>query len=264
MIQRIMRPTRLVWPFLWRELKEQYAGLSLGVLWSILQPVILVMVYWAVFSSIMQVRVPGIGSGSDLPFIVFLLAGILPWFMVQEGVTRASSALIARRAVIRKVSFPSYVFIGAIAGAVILRYGLVYLGFLFVFFFWSGGVSAQQILIVPILLALLSLMIVGLGLLLSSVTVFFRDLEQILPPVLMVTLFTSPTLYPSSMVPEAYQRLIYANPYSVWAQSFQGIVLWDRAPSLAAMLALVLMAGVALIAGVFAFRRLQPGFADVL
>ena len=108
---------RLFPPFVGRELREQYAGSLLGVLWSLLQPALLVLLYWWVFSAVLRIRFPEGTALADTPFIVFLLSAMLPWFAFQEGLNRAAGAIVARRDMVRKVHFPVLVFPLAAASA---------------------------------------------------------------------------------------------------------------------------------------------------
>ncbi|MDD3517115.1 MAG: ABC transporter permease [Chromatiales bacterium] len=263
-MQRVLRPIRLIWPFVWRDLAEQQAGSWLGLGWSFAQPLFLVLVYWLVFATILQVRVPGLATGQELPFIVYLLSAFLPWVALQESIARGASAVVARRSVVKKVSFPVQIFPLATAGGVMLRYWAIYLVFLLVFFVWLGHVTALQLFWLPFLLALQVVMTSGLVLFFSALTVYLRDLEHALAPLLQIVFFTSPVLYPLAAVPESMQGWVYLNPYTVWAEAYHGVVLWDRAPSIPALIGLVAMAGLSLVLGRMVFRRLQPGFADVL
>ena len=103
MSRQLFHVSRLLWPFVGRELREPYAGSLLGVTWSLLQPLLFILLYWWVFAAVMRIRFPAGSALADTPFIVFLLSALLPWFAFQEGVSRAAGAILNRRDMIRKV-----------------------------------------------------------------------------------------------------------------------------------------------------------------
>ena len=255
---------RLFPPFVGRELREQYAGSLLGVLWSLLQPALLVLLYWWVFSAVLRMRFPEGTALENTPFIVFLLSAMLPWFAFQEGLNRATGAIIARRDMVRKVHFPVQVFPLAAATAAFVVHVGIYCGFLAVLALWQGGLSPGALGAIMILLGLQFAVTAGLGLLLASLTVYLRDVAQALGVLLMVLFYTAPILYPLTLVPAQYHGLMYLNPFTTFAEGYRRAVLAGLWPEPMALLGLSLFAGVALVAGVWVFRRLEPGFADVL
>ena len=87
-----------------RDIKERYAGSVFGILWTFLQPFLFILLYWLVFSQILKIRIRA--DTGEIPFIAFLLSGLLPWFVLQEGVVKGASSIIDKRHVIKKVIFP--------------------------------------------------------------------------------------------------------------------------------------------------------------
>jgi ABC-type polysaccharide/polyol phosphate export permease len=264
MLQRIIRVSRLLPPFIGRELREQYAGSLLGVMWSILQPLLLILLYWWVFAAVMRIRFPAGSALADTPFIVFLLSALLPWFAFQEGVSRAAGAILNRRDMVRKVHFPVRVFPLAAAAAAFVVHAGSYLLFLIVFALWRGGLPVSAWWAVMVVLSLQLAVTVGLGLLLAAFTVYLRDVQQVLGLLLAVMFYTAPVLYPLSQVPEEFYGLIHLNPFTAFAEAYHGAVLAGVWPEPSVLAGLSLFAAVTLTTGVYVFRRLEPGFADVL
>jgi ABC-type polysaccharide/polyol phosphate export permease len=259
-----MRVSRLLPPFIGRELREQYAGSLLGVVWSLLQPLLLILLYWWVFAAVMRIRFPEGTALADTPFIVFLLSALLPWFAFQEGLTRAAGAIVGRRDMVRKVHFPVRVFPLAAAAAAFVVHASSYLLFLVAFALWRGGLSASGWLAVAVLLGLQFVATAGLGLLLAAFIVYLRDIQQVLGLVLAVMFYTAPVLYPLSLVPEELRGLVYLNPFTAFAEGYHGAVLAGSWPEPVVLTGLGLFAAGALAVGIQVFRRLEPGFADVL
>ncbi len=264
LIQRLPGALRLFPPFIGRELREQYAGSLLGVVWSVLQPVLFILLYWWVFAAVMRIRFPAGTTLADTPFIVFLLSALLPWFAFQEGLTRATNAILNRRDVVRKVHFPVRVFPLAAAAAAFVVHAGSYLLFLAAFAVWRGGMAPGALVAVAILWSLQFVVTAGLGLLLASFTVYLRDIQQILGLLLAVIFYTAPVLYPLSQVPEEFHGLVHLNPFTAFAEAYHGAVLAGVWPTPWTWAGLSLFATGALVAGVYVFRRLEPGFADVL
>lgn len=264
LIQRLPGALRLFPPFVGRELREQYAGSFLGILWSILQPLLFILLYWWVFAAIMRIRFPEGSTLADTPFIVFLLSALLPWFAFQEGLTRATSAILNRRDVVRKVHFPVQVFPLAAAAAAFVVHASSYLLFLTAFALWQGGLSMSAWWAVTVLWSLQFAVTAGLGLLLASFAVYLRDIQQVLGLLLAVIFYTAPILYPLSQVPSEFHSLIRLNPFTAFAESYHGAVLSGVWPEPAVLAGLCFFAIGVLVAGIYVFRRLEPGFADVL
>ena len=139
MIKRLPSALRLFPPFIGRELREQYAGSLLGVVWSLLQPLLFILLYWWVFAAVLRTRFPPGSALADTPFIVFLLSALLPWFAFQDGLNRAAGAILNRRDVVRKVHFPVQIFPIVAAAAAYVVHGLSYALFLATFALWRGG-----------------------------------------------------------------------------------------------------------------------------
>lgn len=247
-----------------RELREQYAGSLLGVMWSLIQPLLFILLYWWVFATVIRIRFPAGSALADTPFIAFLLSALLPWFAFQEGLTRAAGAILNRRDVVRKVHFPVQVFPLAAAAAAFVVHAGSYLLFLTAFAVWRGGIAPSTLAVVAVLWSFLFVVTVGLGLLLAAFTVYLHDVQQVLGLLLSVLFYTAPILYPLSQVPEAFHDLIYLNPFASFAEAYHGAVLAGVWPEAAVLAGLSLFAAAALGAGKYVFRRLEPGFADVL
>ena len=264
MARQLFHVTRLLPPFIGRELREQYAGSLLGVLWSVLQPILYILLYWWVFAAVMRTRFPEGSVLADTPFIVFLLSALLPWFAFQEGLNRAASAILNRREMIRKVHFPVIVFpLAAAATAFMVQVGS-YLLFLTVWALWRGRFSMNALGAVAVLLGLQFAVTAGLGLLLAAFTVYLRDTTQVLSLLLAVIFYTAPILYPLTLVPAEFHSLIRFNPLTAFAEGYHGAVLVGVWPEPLLLTGLILFATGVLVVGVHVFQRLEPGFADVL
>lgn len=262
MIGRIKKLYKLLPPLLSRDIKERYAGSALGIFWTILQPLLFILIYWMVFSQILRIRIQT--DTGNIPFIAFLLSGLLPWFALQEGVLRGASAILEKRHVIKKVLFPVELFPLASVMSAFIHHGIGMILFLSVFFIWSGGISFLQISFIIVLISLQILLTSGLSLFFSSLSVYIRDITQILGVVFQVLFYMSTILYPITSVPETFKGIILLNPFTVFTEAFHAVILYNRYPGTGNMIYLLCLTAAILFGGIYVFRKLKKGFADVL
>jgi lipopolysaccharide transport system permease protein len=239
-----------------RDFQGRYAGSLLGFVWSFVQPLWMLILFTFVFSTVMRVRLVGTGTAH---FSVFLFSGLLPWLAVQEGVLRSATAVTDNASLVKKLRFPSEILILAVVLAALLHEGIAALIFLTVVavlgdLSWSG---------LPLLLVALPLQIaltVGLGLLLSSVHVFFRDTAQVLGMVFTAWFYLTPIVYPIGSVPARFLPWIQANTLSALVGLYRQALL--GVPPSGGTLVLAVAAAVLLSAGLWLFARLKPAFVD--
>jgi len=262
LLDRIKKLYKLLPPLLLRDIKERYAGSALGVFWTFLQPLLFILLYWLIFSQIMKVRIKT--DTGEIPFLAFLLSGLLPWLALQEGVVRGASSIVEKRHILKKVIFPAELFPLASVISAFIHHGIGIIIFLVVYFFWRGTVSPMQLFAIAGLLSLQIVLASGLSLLFSSLSVYLRDITQILGIVFQILFYVSPILYPITSVPEGFKIVILLNPFTTLTESYHNVILYGRYPEPLSMLYLfVLTIGAAYI-GIYMFRKLKGGFADVL
>jgi ABC-type polysaccharide/polyol phosphate export permease len=256
---------RTVRAFVLRDLKEQYAGTLLGVLWALLQPLSLVLVYWWVFGYVWSLRVPSFRpEGGEFSFVVFLLAGLLPWLAFLESLNKGVHAITARADVLRQGAFPAFVLPIARVLSAHAVYAVLLASFVLAvrtdILVASPGIATGVVLLFALQIAVA----IGLALLLSALTVYVRDLAHVVGMVLTAIFFTAPILYPLLQVPEALRALLWINPYTPFALGFQSLTLEGLQPSFAVWAQAFCSAVLACFVGGYVFRRLRPGFADAL
>ena len=241
-----------------RDFQGRYAGSVLGFVWSLVQPLWMLLLFTFVFSKVMKVPLVGSRTGN---FPVFLFCGLLPWMALQEGVLRASTSITDNASLVKKLRFPAEILVLAVVLAALLHEAIAALIFLGVLGFlgeltWRG--LPLLLLAVPLQIALT----LGLGLLLGSLHVFFRDIAQVLGMVLTGWFYLTPIVYPLSLVPERFRGWVELNPLTalvgLYRQAFlEGEISW--VPGTAS---LALTGAVLLSVGFWVFRGLKRAFAD--
>jgi lipopolysaccharide transport system permease protein len=246
----------LLYFLVWRDLKVRYKQTLLGVSWVILQPILMTLVFAVFLGKI--ARVP---SG-NVPYVLFLYSGLLPWTFFTNAVATSSHSLIASAQMITKVYFPRSL---VPLAAVLVRLSdfLVASLILFVLMVYYGRAFTSAMLLVPFLVLHLTLLALSLGLLFAALNVKYRDIGTVLPVLLQLWLFASPVVYPTTFVPANWKWLYELNPVS-------GIISGFRAALLGADFdwrALLISLGITLVLLVystFVFKRMEDEFADVV
>ena len=243
-----------------RDFKGRYAGSMFGFLWSFVQPLWELALFTFIFSTVLKISPLGERTES---FAVFLFCGLLPWTAVHQGVFRASTSITDNANLVKKVSFPSELLVLSVVAAAILHEAIalgLFLGVLAV----TGAFSWQGLPLLLLVLPLQLALTVGLGLMLGSVNVFFRDISQLLSMVLMGWFYVTPIVYPLGLLPERLRGWIELNPLATVVFLYREALLgglaipwWDTAR-------LALCSGLVLLVGLWLFRRLKPAFVDEL
>jgi lipopolysaccharide transport system permease protein len=245
--------------FLWtmREIKIRYKQSLLGAAWAILQPLALMMVFTVVFSVLVQVPTDGI------PYPAFSYTALLAWTFFATSVSFAVPALVNNLALVTKIYFPREILPLASVGAAFIDFlvaGILLLGILA----WYQTPLTAALLWMPLVLILQILLILGVVLPASAISVFYRDVRFVVPLALQLWLYATPIVYPITMVPEAY-RLFYAlNPMVGIVDSYRRVLL-QGSPPVPQYLAVSALSSIVLATVGYAyFKRAEDRFADFI
>src|SRR5688572_3860656 len=246
----------LLYLLIWRDLKARYKQTVLGVLWVILQPLLMTLVFTIFLGQLVQVH-----TGST-PYPLFLYAGLLPWTFFSNAVSSGSYSLLAHSHMVKKVYLPR-VILPATAVAVRLSDFLI-ASILLLGFMWYYGVSfGWQILLVPFLIGEISLLALALSALLSALNVKYRDTGTALPVLLQLWMFATPIVYPRFYVPSRWEWAYQINPLTGIIEGFRsaflGLPINRQALAFSWFTTIVL-----LIISMFVFRKLDDEFADII
>jgi ABC-type polysaccharide/polyol phosphate export permease len=244
-----------------RDLHARYAGSTLGVAWTFVHPLLLLLVYWFVFSSILQVKFTESGSNSD--FVFYLLAGLLPWLAFQEGVTKAASSLVEYAGLVKAVRFPTAVLVASSVLASSITF-LLSLGVLLVGLMISGRLHWTGLAFIPLLLSLQTILAFGFGLIVASLYPFLRDTLPVLQMIFMVWFYLTPVIYPLSYVPSHLVPYFLWNPLVPLVTAYRTVLLEGAMPSGVDLLPVGAWMVTMMSLGSVIFSRVEPGFAEVL
>lgn len=229
-----------------RDLKVRYRRSTLGFLWTMLQPLLMMSILSAVFSYAFRVDLPG--------YPVYVLSGLLFWNFFSQSVVSSMNSLRANANLLTKVPVPKAVFPLAVvlSGLINLLFALVPL---LALLFATGHRLSPALLFLPVAVAIAGLFTIGAGLLLSPLAAFFTDVLELVGVVLMLLMYATPIFYPEAIVPERYRFLLALNPLRAVLELFRTPIYRGALPSLGEVALAFGLALLSLALGIAAFRR---------
>lgn len=251
----------LIWTLSVKELKLQYRNSILGFLWSLLNPLLMMLIFSFVFAYLFKFGIKN--------FPVFLLCGLLPWNFFNTALIAATGSIVSNGALIKKVYFPREILPLSSVLANLFNF-LLSLIVLFIFLAFYGYHFWVWLIILPVVIFIETLCVIGLALLLASLNVYFRDIQYIVSVVLMALFYATPIIYNIERVQTSYWMTHYPwlmtfynlNPMTPIVNAYRSILYSVQLPSLSSVLYSVAITVVLLILGYVVFRRLEPAFAD--
>ncbi len=244
-----------------RDILGRYRGSHAGLFWTVIHPLLLMLTYYFVFGIVLRTRFGDDGHPSN--FVLYFLAGMLPWLAFSEAVGRAPTTVIEHGNFVKKLVFPVEILpvTLVIAGLVSEAFGVgIFLAGMTVF----GHAPTAAVFYLPLILIPQFLLTLGLCWLMAALGVFFRDLGQFIGFVLTVWFFTTPICYPEASLPENYRWLFELNPIYILVRSYRAIFLEASPPPWEPLAWLMLAATIVFLVGHGWFYKLKRSFSDVL
>ncbi len=240
----------------WRDIKVRYKQTLMGAAWVIVQPLFTMLVFTLFFN-----RLGGVSS-DGIPYPLFAYAGLLLWIFFASAVTNGTYSLVNNTNLITKVYFPRMFIPAAAVGAGLVDLSVASVILLGLAIYYGVPLTAW-LLLTPVFVLLTVLLAFGVGTLISALTVKYRDLRHALPFMVQLWMFASPIIYPASLVPERWRWALALNPVSGIVEGFRASLMgrainWQMTAISAALTLLILFVAV------YAFRRIEETFADVI
>jgi lipopolysaccharide transport system permease protein len=255
---RLFRYRGLIQSLVARELKARYRGSVLGFFWSFINPLLLLLIYSIVFKYFLPARFEGIEH-----YELFMFCGILPWTWFSSSLLESSGVLIAGGNLIKKVLFPAEILpiVTVLANMVHFFLGLPILAAFLIYY--QRPLAVAELAWFPVAVLVQLILTLGFALVLSALTVHFRDIRDILSNLMTFWFFATPIIYPYLIMQDWQMRLLNLNPFTHLAITYQEILFFDG-PVGHAFWLLVLAAASALffLFGYFVFDRLRDTFAE--
>lgn len=238
-----------------RDFSIRFTGSALGFAWAVLQPLTLVALYWFVFTMIF----PGARGSTSSDYVSFLITGLLPWLGFQEGVMRSTTAILDNGAIVRRLPLKSEILV-IVPNLTAIVFEVIALA-LFTVVLLAKGYSVWNYWLLPFALFFQLLLQLGIGWILATLFVFFRDVVQILGFLLSIVFYLSPILY----LPPARFELFFAwNPLTPLLGLFRSAMLGAPLPAGGSIVFLVVVAFAVSTAGLWFFRQARPTLTDLI
>jgi len=263
MVASFWRNRALIAALTKREILGRYRGSSLGLFWSLFNPILMLAVYTFVFSVVFNAKWGVSESGSKTEYALVLFAGLIVFNVFSECVGRAPGLILSNVNYVKKVVFPLEVLPWVSMGAA-LFHGVISILVWLVFYCVFFGVPHLTVLIFPVVMLPLLMFSVGLSWALASLGVYLRDISQVIGVVITMLMFLSGIFYSVSSLPVDYQQLMHLNPLVPIIEQARAVLVWGNEPNY--LLLLSYMAGALSFAwlGFAWFQKTRKGFGDVL
>ncbi len=253
----LWRHRDLVFLMALRDVQLRYRQTLLGVAWAVLQPLAATVIFTVLFG-----RLGGLPS-DGAPYAIFALAGLVPWQLFAYAMQQSSNSLVDNRHILSKVYFPRVIIPIASLGAGVLDFVVSFV-VLALAMAWVGVGVGWRVAAIPALSLLALVAALGVGLWLATLHVRYRDIRATLPFLTQLWLFATPVVDPASMIPERWRPFLGLNPMAGVVEGFRWALLGTDRLSPALLVLSVATAVVLLVTGLYYFRRMERGFADVI
>jgi lipopolysaccharide transport system permease protein/teichoic acid transport system permease protein len=250
----------LLWSLTKNYFKQKYVGNFLGAIWAIIQPAATIMIFWFVFQVGFKSK-----PVDDYPFILWLVAGMFPWFFISEALSFGTEAIISNAFLVKKIVFRVSLLpvIPLLSALIVHLFFLLFMAGMFIYYGYTPSIYWLQTFYYTFAALFLLL---GLSWLTSSVVVFFKDMSQIVAMVLQFGFWLTPIFWSIDMIPQRYHWLIKLNPFVYIIEGYRDSMIYHRwfweKPGMTLYFWVVALCFFVL--GAWTFRKLRPHFADVL
>ena len=242
-----------------RDLRGRYVGSTLGLFWSVVNPLAQLGIFTFVFSTVLSVRF----GTSDVPFVLYLAAALFPWLAFQESVLRSATCLVDNAVLVKRVVFPVEVLPVQIALSALIHQ-LIALALLLGLMLALGVPPRAAALALPGVLAIQLLFTLGICWAVAALHVYFRDTAQVLGVMFPMWFYLTPIIYPYQLVPPALRPLLALNPLTALVEAYRDVLLHGVLPLDARALWLVVVSIAVFLGGAAVFARARGELADLV
>ncbi|MDP2804933.1 MAG: ABC transporter permease [Gallionellaceae bacterium] len=245
-----------------REFQSKYRNSLLGAVWTVLNPLAMIIVYTVIFTKVMHSRLPT-GIDNEFAYSIYLCAGVLTWGLFAEIASRAQNAFIEHANLLKKLSFPRLCLPVIVVANAVLNFFIVF-GLFSLFLLVSGNFPGLVYLAIFPVLAILVAFAIGLGVTLGVLNVFFRDVGQLFGIVIQFWFWLTPIVYPVSILPESVRSLMSYNPLANLIGAFQDILVTHQWPAWQGLWPVTILAVAMCALGMRLFRKHAGEMVDEL
>lgn len=245
-----------------RDISSKYKGSAFGILWALINPLMMLLVYTFVFSVVFKARW-NVDSESKIEFSMVLFSGLMVFNIFAECIVRASTLIISNASYVKKIVFPLDVLVLVNVGSALFQFFMSLL-------VWGGmhllfiGLPHKTFLFIPFIIFPYLLFVTGFSWFIASLGVYVRDISQVIGLIVTVLMFMSPVFYPISALPEHLKLFMILNPLSYPIEAIRDAVYWGRGPTVSVLLGYYGFSLCVFFLGYSWFSKTKKGFADVI
>ncbi len=248
----------LIWSLAKSDFKTRYVGSYYGLLWEILQPLSLIFLFWFVFEFAL-----GIKTVEGVPFALWFIIGLIPWFFFSDAWSNATNALTQYSFLVKKMVFKVEILPTVKVISSLLTSAIFHVILVFVLIIYDVGLQLSSLAILYYLFCN-AVLVWGLGMMTSAIVVFFKDMRQLLAIILQFGIYLTPILWSQNAIPEGWHWFITLNPMAYVVNGYRSAILGELALDPLTTCIFWAMTIVIVIAGSIVFQKLRPHLADVL
>jgi lipopolysaccharide transport system permease protein len=263
MLSQAWKNRSLIWQLLKRDVQARYRGSALGLLWSLVTPIVMLSIYTFVFQTVFKSRWSDSSGETTLSFAIILFLGLTVHGLLTEILTKSPLLIVNNQNFVKKIVFPL-----DILPWVTLMGGLftfiISFSLLLILILCELKTIPVTALLLPIILLPYCILLLGVSWFLAALGVYLRDIQQITGTLSTLLLFLSPVFYSTSILPAQFQTLLFLNPLSYVVEASRAVLIYGNLPSFSGLAIYSCIAVMVAYTGNFFFRKVKPGFADVL
>jgi len=247
---------QMIFSLVKKDLRGRYKGSVLGFLWTFINPLLQLIVYTVVFSFILKTNIER--------YYLYLFVALIPWIFFSSSITVGSASIVAQKDLIKKIYFPRMVIPISYVTSSFVNMLLCFIVIFAVILVSGAGINLLSLLALPVIMIVEYILALGMAMLTSAITVYFRDLEHILGIVTMAWMYMTPIMYDKSIVPENLMPIFNLNPMTHIIECYRAVLYDKKFPDLTSLLSAVGLGIFFLILGMIVFNKLQKRFAEEL
>lgn len=238
-----------------KDIRGKYKGAWLGIIWSYLNPLLMLVVYSFVFSIIMRIQIEN--------YTMYLFTALIPWNFFTSSISQSSLSIIINASILKKVYFPREIVPISSVTSNVVNFSISCL-IMFFFIFITGLGFSWHIVLLPIIIFIQYILLIGISFFVSSATVFARDLEHIISIILLIGFYATPIFYKTDMVPAKYQIILKLNPMTHIIEAYRNVLFYHQMPDLKNLGIVFVSSVVVCYLGYLFFKKTEKKFVDEL
>ncbi len=244
-----------------RDLKQRYVGTGLGQFWFVISPVVMIFIYSVIFSDFMKMRMNIVNN--SYAYSIYLIPGLFSWTSFSNTILRLNTSFFEKANLIKKINVPMFVFQLSIAFCELFSLAIsMILGILFLLIVHQPVTFVFLYIVIVMLLQ--TVFALGVGVIFSLFTTFFKDLKEIVPIIIQLWFWMTPIIYMSSMLKKKFPYLLYINPFYYYVKIYQDIFLYSKPPSLEDLLIVSVISFTTLFLAAYLYKKMISTIKDII